>query len=603
MPSNQRTLALQVDNVGFMLDRLGRDCAPLQFLRELTQNSIEAILRNPSGQGQIVWDVDWNLYDLEGVYKLSIIDDGDGMTGAEMVKYINHLSSSGSEQSLQGNFGVGAKIAAATRNPAGLVYTSWRDGEGSMIHLWKDPDSGKYGLRQFELPDGSYDHSAPVDDVLRPDLIEQSGTMAVLLGHRDEDDTMKAPEGAPSPSRWIARYLNTRYFQFPEGIEVRAREGWENPRSDRDRNLLRRLMGQRQYLDEHAAAMGAVELQGATAHWWILRDEQALSQNSGYIASSGHVAALYQNELYEMQTARAGVARLQNFGIYFGYNRVVIYVEPTVDELAITPNTARTHLLVDGEELPWANWAAEFRSKTPEDLRALVEEVAESSQDRDHRQAIRERLKQIRELFKLSRYRPTPRGEYFVDDDADAQGGVPGASGNKRKGKGSGGGRGGRVGEIYALFLSDRSAKRAENLDADRFPEVQWVSVKDGTRAMNFMEDRAGFYSAQTNVLQINADFRAFRDMVDRWCHQYSDVPGAASTVEETVREWFEQTLVETVWGVQALQGAREWTSDDISNALSEEALTAAVMPRYHVDISVKRALGSKLGKLRERAS
>ena len=30
----------------------------------------------------------------------------------------------------------------------------------------------------------------------------------------------------------------------------------------------------------------------------------------------------------------------------------------------------------------------------------------------------------------------------------------------------------------------------------------------------------------------------------------------------------------------------------------TEEALTAAVLPRYHIDISVKRALGSKLGKL-----
>ena len=36
-------LAMSVDNIGFLLDRLGQDCHPLQFLRELTQNSIEAI--------------------------------------------------------------------------------------------------------------------------------------------------------------------------------------------------------------------------------------------------------------------------------------------------------------------------------------------------------------------------------------------------------------------------------------------------------------------------------------------------------------------------------------------------------------------------------
>src|SRR5262249_45950848 len=66
VPSSKETLPLSVDNIGFMLDRLGRDCAPLQFLRELTQNSIEAILRTPSRTGEIRWDVDWNRYDLTG---------------------------------------------------------------------------------------------------------------------------------------------------------------------------------------------------------------------------------------------------------------------------------------------------------------------------------------------------------------------------------------------------------------------------------------------------------------------------------------------------------------------------------------------------------
>src|SRR5262245_9499385 len=64
VPSSKETLPRSVDNIGFMLDRFGRDCAPLQFLRELTQNSIEAILRTQSRGGEIRWDVDWNRYDL-----------------------------------------------------------------------------------------------------------------------------------------------------------------------------------------------------------------------------------------------------------------------------------------------------------------------------------------------------------------------------------------------------------------------------------------------------------------------------------------------------------------------------------------------------------
>ena len=125
-------LAMTVQNIGFLLDRLGQDCHPLQYLRELTQNSIEAILRSGS-PGEIVWDVDWTTYDLEGVQKLSITDTGDGMTGEDMVRFINKLSSSVATQSLSGNYGVGAKIAAATRNPTGVLYLSWKQGEGREL--------------------------------------------------------------------------------------------------------------------------------------------------------------------------------------------------------------------------------------------------------------------------------------------------------------------------------------------------------------------------------------------------------------------------------------------------------------------------------------
>ena len=41
----------------------------------------------------------------------------------------------------------------------------------------------------------------------------------------------------------------------------------------------------------------------------------------------------------------------------------------------------------------------------------------------------------------------------------------------------------------------------------------------------------------------------------------------------------------------------KEWNNQDLDDALSEEALTAAVMPRYHVNNSVRRAMGTKFRK------
>ncbi len=605
--SAKETLPLTVDNIGFMLDRLGRDCAPLQYVRELTQNSIEAITRTRRQAGEIRWDVDWNRFDLvgDGVFKLSIADNGDGMTGPEMVRYINQLSSSISPQSHHGNFGVGAKIAAATRNHAGLIYLSWKNGEGAMIHLWRDPETGQYGLRQFEHPDGTFAHWLPIEASVKPEPIQEHGTMVVLLGNTEDEVTMSPPVGAASPSRWIAKYLNTRYYEFPSAISIRAREGWENPRSDADRNLLRKLTGQRSYLESHSESSGEVKLLAGTAKWWILKDEQAISQNSGFINSSGHVGALYRNELYEVETARSGVARLQQFGVIFGYNRVVVYVQPKpIQEDELTTNTARTHLLIRGEPLPWIDWAAEFREKLPKEIREFVEKTAAASTGHDHRDSIRERLKQISDLFRLSRYRPTPVGEFFIDDDAPKRGGKPLIEelASRRKRKGNAGKEGGRAGDVYATFATT-AGTAASKTKADPYPRVIWVRASEGTRDAGFLEDRAATYLPDQNLIQINGDFRVFTDMVDRYCRFYSDFPGARPAIEDAVREWFEQTLVEAVLGVQSLEGARQWTDEDTAKALSEEALTTAVMPRYHLDFAIKRALGTKLGSLKQKTA
>jgi hypothetical protein len=354
----------------------------------------------------------------------------------------------------------------------------------------------------------------------------------------------------------------------------------------------------------HQQSSGSVEVTGATVHWWILKDEPALTQNSGFVASAGHIAALHHDELYGMVTGRSGVARLQMFGIIFGYQRVVLYVEPhAADGTVLASNTARTQLLMNNENLPWADWAAEFRSPSrfPQAIHDLMEEITSGAVASDHQQAIRDRLKNIKDLFKFSRYRPTPRGDKTIGEEV--AGGSPKDAGGVSKGKdGNAGGGGGRAGNIYALFLSE-DGQLGEEVDASIQPDVKWVTVADGTRMSGFLEDRAAKFLAEQNLLQINGDFHGFTDLQDRWCEHYAHVPGAKQEVTDACREWFEQALIKTVMGVQSLKDSPTWTIEEYRLSLSEEALTAAVMPRYHIDVAVKRTLGAKLGTLKDKAS
>ena len=583
-----QTMAMGVDKVGFMLERLGADCDDLQYLREITKNALEAEATT------IVWDVDWMLFKMNGIYKLCCIDNGRGMSADEMVKHINNLSSSGRVQAMDGNYGVGAKISAATRNPAGVVYQSWQSGKGSMIQLWRDPRTGEYGLKQFKLRDGSYSYVVPVADAFKPEQIDEHGTKVTLLGTDDDADTVAPPEGVPTPSRWFNRYLNGRYFAFPETVTIRAREGWTFDIEDTDRNVLRRVRGMRTFLDDHGEESDVVELTDCRVHWWIL-DESDKRRKTSELPNNGHFGALYQDELYEMVVGRAGTARLQQFGILFGTDRVVLYVEPrNGPKRNLSANTARTQLLLNGQGLPYHDWAAEFRTKMPVELREYMDAVIAGNAGTDHADSILKRLKSYVKLYRLSRYRPKAGGDVRVADTSD-----PGRrqserdpSAEPRTARSKPRSPGSQTGDLLAAMVADDGAEAEATRPSDPpIPRVAWISDA------SILDDRAAKYLPDDNMIQANKDFRVFTDMTNYWAGEYAITGQQTEAVAEIVREWFEQALVETVLGAQALQGERRWSPKDMEAILSEEALTAAVMQRYHVANAIHRALGAKFGR------
>ena len=150
---------------------------------------------------------------------------------------------------------------------------------------------------------------------------------------------------------------------------------------------------------------------------------------------------------------------------------------------------------------------------------------------------------------------------------------------------------------MYAIFQKE-GGKPGERVHPDLFPSVSWITTKDGTRSAGDMEDRAARFLIDQNRLLINADFRVFTDMVGKIIEDLGGNPALLEVVTDAVHGWFEQALVEAIIGIQALRNSKEWSVTSLENALSDEALTTVVMPRYHVHNSVRRELGSKLGKL-----
>ena len=587
MANNANFYPMSVENMGFLLQKLHEDCAPLQFVRELTQNAIESIQRLDNPVGEIHWDLDQKRFDLtkEKQRKIAIIDNGIGMTGHEMLKYINKLSSSVHKQHRTGNYGIGAKISAAPLNPRGLVYLSWVDGKGEMIHLCRDENNDQYGCIRFE----NGQHYQPIEDSIKPDLIKKHGTMVILLGESDEDNTMMAPPKTLMPSIWVYRYLNSRFFKIPEGISIKARD------NEITKSSLRTVVGTTSWLDRYAQSKGSVRLDEtqATAFWWIVKEGDYA--HNGHHTTPGYVAALYQDEIYDLPKGRGKTPRMQSFGVIFECNRVVILIKPDNDDSQlITTNAARTTLLIENEPIDWGAYAVEFYSKMPEEIEDFQEAMSQTLGKDSYQKTISDRLKTMRELFKFSRLRLNPSGSFiagesFEDSKTSSQEGR-----SKRHGSGKSGG-GGK--DIYSLFTEEQG-ESADLINDFNQPQVLWISVEDGTRQKDDLEDRAARYIAAQNKVLINADFRVFTSMEERWEKKYGNNRINRTSIRNAVRQWFEQQIIEMIISVHSLSQTSKWSDQETEQMLNEEALTAAVLPRYHIDNSIKRELGSTIGSI-----
>lgn len=78
----------------------------LQYLRELTQNAIEAIQARGGADGRVEIDFE----EIDGIKKLRISDNGIGMTPDEVRGNINRLSASTGIQAFDKNFGIARKL-------------------------------------------------------------------------------------------------------------------------------------------------------------------------------------------------------------------------------------------------------------------------------------------------------------------------------------------------------------------------------------------------------------------------------------------------------------------------------------------------------------
>ena len=146
-------------------------------------------------------------------------------------------------------------------------------------------------------------------------------------------------------------------------------------------------------------------------------------------------------------------------------------------------------------------------------------------------------------------------------------------------------------------MFTEEGGQPADLINSPIEPQVSWITAEDGLAcARSDLEDRAARYLAELNQLLINADFPARSPIWWRDGHTKYEATGSQATViRDAVREWFEQQLIETILSAWALRHTGRWSMAELPQLWSDAALTAAVLPRYHIDVNIKRTLGQRL--------
>jgi hypothetical protein len=639
IPSTTEFLGLQAQGIQHQVNRIYREGGAFQWVRETLMNALEA------GATRVEFGVEWQAVENKQVYRRMIADDGKGMTPDQLQAFFRTFGGGGKPiGGVHENYGVGSKTSLLPWNPAGIVVISWVDGEAAMIWLHRHPTTGEYGLRVFPAIDDETGEERKgcvvtpfLDDEhgcdwskVKPDWIQDHGTVIVLLGETPESSTILGdPDRAENDIKGISAYLNRRIWEIPKGVQIAVVEMMTSERNKWPRSLseagvrgqgqregvfgaqTRSIEGARHFIEYPGFAKGRVKssgtvvLQNGTEVDWFLWDGERPAVQS-YASLGGYVATRYRNELYDVS---AHHSTYRSFGLTEkGVRARVWFVlrPPEFDEVSgrhgIYPRTDRNGLLIQGgrdagKPLPIADWAAEFAERMPEPvLEAIREARAGSSgeiQDENWRKRLADRFGK---LWKIAKLRLDPKGTQLLDPTqvgtTPRKPSVPRLPRKRIPSSGGGGGTGGSRNTGTAAGSQQASERRVAG-GIPTYRTVKAGDIEEGMMAAWQPNDP----QCPEGVVLLNIEHPVLESEIRRWQDQYPD--HLADQIGKEVVQVFGELAVAKVAHSEQLKSVLP--SEIVEKSLrSESALTMALLGLMGTEALLADRLS---GKFRRKAS
>jgi hypothetical protein len=366
MSDSSMIAPLKVANEAFLVSSMIERCPKTMMIRELVVNGLEAAAHAAPGQRQVIIGPRMH----EGARKLRIWNTGAGLNATELLQITDLASSLRKQNSLDHNFGMGAKVASLPSNRHGLRYRSCSDGRVSEVVMGYR--GGIYGRLHIGperaevidatkacLTEGDYDLSLDWTEVL-------------LGGNSADQDTVAAPYGTSLtvPPDWIGAYLENRFFRLPHDVSLTlmpAIWGGATPRA---------MIG----LDDRRSDFGRTETRitpsGVKIHYYYdpPEGESTKSAKGAIAASTSRGAIVFRDELYDVRSGDGWLQDAPNYGVPFGAKYISIFVELPHDYL-VWPEAYRQFLRFRGNDqrqVHMSDFSALARSYMPAWLAEII---------------------------------------------------------------------------------------------------------------------------------------------------------------------------------------------------------------------------------------
>jgi hypothetical protein len=357
-----RPITADVKGQSLWIDREAIAMDEQQVYRELIQNGFEA------GASEIIID-GWP--DPETGHTLArVTDDGSGMSEKQLVKHLStlHVRTKGTD-----NYGVGARIAGLSKNPAGLSFASRTKSDEGMIRLVKE--RGIYVVQEWPVEIEGYEQLLEVVAADEGELNRlgktKTGT-AVILHGKGRADTWNT-----SAAYKAHKFLSERYYQFPESTRIRV----AHPKKDEDGTWgLKRVKPFGQFLAEEATADGEIpftDVAGFSGHmfWWILpKYKETLG---GLDRRAGGVGIVAKDEIFDYSSSYSA-----DFGVIYTSVAKQVAILIRIDQASM--ETGRAGVVLPGRKtIPWKKLGQHFAAHMPPEIDELLSAVTVSSSSFD----------------------------------------------------------------------------------------------------------------------------------------------------------------------------------------------------------------------------